>query len=190
MTVDRKQRIIDAATKCFALFGYKATTMDQVAKTANVGKGTIYTFFETKEELFNGIMENIISEMKLIAAKAVNPQKPFFENLQCGLYNVLDFRHKHELTVKLSEEIKAIGTPVALEAMQKVEEAILSFIEHEIQRAIDKKEIKECNPKITAFIMLKLYIALIYDWEKSHPPLDKPTIEKLFQLYLMEGLAP
>ncbi|MFD1909464.1 TetR/AcrR family transcriptional regulator [Paenibacillus rhizoplanae] len=32
----------------FSLFGYKATTMDQVAKIANVGKGTIYTFLRTR----------------------------------------------------------------------------------------------------------------------------------------------
>ena len=44
MAIDRKRSIIEAATKSFSAFGYKATTMDQVAKLANVGKGTIYTF--------------------------------------------------------------------------------------------------------------------------------------------------
>ncbi|MER2090772.1 MAG: helix-turn-helix domain-containing protein, partial [Sporosarcina sp.] len=43
--MDRRQVILEAAAKSFSLFGYKATTMDQVAKIANVGKGTIYTFF-------------------------------------------------------------------------------------------------------------------------------------------------
>lgn len=51
MSVDRKKLILEAATKSFSLFGYKATTMDQVAKIANVGKGTIYTFYKNKEEL-------------------------------------------------------------------------------------------------------------------------------------------
>lgn len=51
--MDRRQEILEAATKSFSLFGYKATTMDQVAKLANVGKGTIYTFFANKEELFH-----------------------------------------------------------------------------------------------------------------------------------------
>ena len=54
--VDRKKLIIEAAAKSFSLYGYKATTMDQVAKLANVGKGTIYTFFKTKEELFDEII--------------------------------------------------------------------------------------------------------------------------------------
>lgn len=49
MAIDRKQSVVDAASKSFALFGYKATTMEQVAKLANVGKGTIYTFLKTKK---------------------------------------------------------------------------------------------------------------------------------------------
>ena len=49
MAIDRKRSIIDAATKSFSAFGYKATTMDQVAKLANVGKGTIYTFSKIKK---------------------------------------------------------------------------------------------------------------------------------------------
>ncbi|MFD2875388.1 TetR/AcrR family transcriptional regulator [Paenibacillus rhizoplanae] len=48
----------------FSLFGYKATTMDQVAKIANVGKGTIYTFFTNKEQLFDEILRDVILEMK------------------------------------------------------------------------------------------------------------------------------
>ncbi|CAM3957057.1 Transcriptional regulator TetR family [Geobacillus stearothermophilus] len=48
MASDRKRQIIEAATQSFAAFGYKATTMEQIAKLANVGKGTIYTFFSVK----------------------------------------------------------------------------------------------------------------------------------------------
>ena len=62
--MDRRQEILEAASKSFSLFGYKATTMDQVAKIANVGKGTIYTFFANKEILFQEIVVKMISEMK------------------------------------------------------------------------------------------------------------------------------
>ena len=36
--MDRRQEILLSATKSFTLFGYKATTIEQVAKIANVGK--------------------------------------------------------------------------------------------------------------------------------------------------------
>lgn len=75
--VDRRKQVIEAAEKSFALFGYKATTMDHVAKIANVAKGTIYTFFTNKEELFDEILRSVILDMKRIAEREVREDRPF-----------------------------------------------------------------------------------------------------------------
>lgn len=189
MAVDRRKQIVEAAAKSFALFGYKATTMDQVARIGNVGKGTIYTFFKNKEELFDEIMSNFIEEFMDIAQKTIQPEQSFFENLHRVLYEMLDYRKKHQLTVQLSHEIGGIGTPAAREAMSRIEDALLSFIETKVKESVDKGELKPCDPKITAFVIFKLYLAFVYDWERTHPPLGKEEILKLFELYLMEGLA-
>jgi AcrR family transcriptional regulator len=189
LTIDRKRAVIEAATKSFASFGYKATTMDQVAKLANVGKGTIYTFFKNKEELFGEIISHLISEMKQAADEAIDPNVPFFENVHRAIYSILEFRKEHQLTIKLVQEEREIGTPEVQEVMRKLDTAIISYIRAELEKAIEKGEIHECDPEITAFIMLRLYIALIFDWEKNHKPLEKEHIAHLFELYLLKGLS-
>ncbi|MBO9128718.1 TetR/AcrR family transcriptional regulator [Bacillus sp. 165] len=189
MTIDRKRSIIEAATKSFALFGYKATTMDQVAKMANVGKGTIYTFFKNKEELFDDIVSNLICEMKLVAENAIDPRLPFFENVHRALYSILEFRKDHQLTIKLFQEEKEVGTPTVQAVLQKIDTEVISFIKEKLEIAIQKGEIQPCDPELTAFVMLRLYIALIFDWEKNRKPLEKEKIAELFQLYLLKGLS-
>lgn len=189
MVMDRKKSIIKGATKSFTLFGYKATTMDQVARISNVGKGTIYTFFENKEELFDEIIFSLIEEMRTVAEESIHPERSFFENLHNSLYRVLDFRKKHELMMKLTEEVKELGTPTAQKAMQRVEEEIIHFLKSKVQRAIDRGEIKNCDPEITAYVMFKLYLSLVFDWEKNHRPLSKEEIAQLFDLYLVHGLV-
>ncbi|MEK3887514.1 TetR/AcrR family transcriptional regulator [Bacillus sp. FSL K6-3431] len=189
MSVDRKQLIINAATKSFSLFGYKATTMDQVAKLANVGKGTIYTFFNNKEELLDEIVTSLIKEMKTAAEDTIQPDLSFHENANRALYRLLEFRKEHQLTIKLFQEEKEIGTPAVMEVMQKVEQAIINYIKGKVIEAMEKGEIKNCNPEITAFIMLKLYISLIFDWEKNHRPLNRQDVASLFEFYLFEGLS-
>ena len=189
MAVDRRRWILDAATKSFSLFGYKATTMDQVAKIANVGKGTIYTFFSTKEDLFDEIMKQVIQEVKAAADRVIRPECSFLENLQNALYEILEFRRNHELLIKLSHEIDDMGTPMAQEGMQKLEAAVLNFLRVKVQEAAERKDIKPCDPELTAFVMLKLYVSFVYDWEKNHPPLEKERIAELFRVYLFEGLA-
>lgn len=189
MTIDRRKLIIDAATKSFSLFGYKATTMDQVAKLANVGKGTIYTFFRNKEELLSEIVTSLIKEMKAAAEATIQDDRSFHENANRALYELLAFRKKHKLTIKLFQEEKELGTAAVMEMMQRVEAAIIHFIKGKVIDAIEKGEIKKCNPKLTAFIMLKLYISLIFDWEKTSDPLSKEEIAKLFEFYLFTGLS-
>ncbi|KAB2330948.1 TetR/AcrR family transcriptional regulator [Bacillus mesophilum] len=189
MSVDRKRLIIEAATKSFSLFGYKATTMDQVAKIANVGKGTIYTFFKNKEELFDEIISTLISEMKREADEAIDPELPFHENVHRALYKILEFRKQHQLTIKLFQEEKEMGTPAVLEVMTRLEAAIIHYVREKVIEAIKKGEIQACDPELTAFIMLKLYVSLIFDWEKGHEPLEKERIAKIFEQYVFKGLS-
>lgn len=189
MTVNRKERILDAAAQSFSLFGYKATTMDQVAKIANVGKGTIYTFFSNKEELFYEIISRLINEMKRVAERALNSQQSFSEKIHHILYNVLEFRKEHQLFIKLTQEMKAIGTPEATEAFARVEAAILNFIKTFIDEGKANNELKPCDSETTAFVILKWYTSIVFDWEQNHQPLEKKQIADLFQLYMMDGLA-
>ena len=52
----RPTEILDAALDCFAERGFAATRMDDVAVRAGVTKGTVYLYFETKEELFAALI--------------------------------------------------------------------------------------------------------------------------------------
>ncbi|GAB2720234.1 TetR/AcrR family transcriptional regulator [Paenibacillus thermoaerophilus] len=186
--MDRKQEILKAAAHSFANYGYKATTVDRVSKIAKVGKGTIYTFFADKEELFGEIVQQVILEMKEIAERAIKPDRTFFENLHDVLLQVLDYRNKHELFIKLNLEIREFGTPAAQAAMNRVEDAIVGFIRKQVEAALERGELKPCDPELTAFVLLKLYVAFVSDWNKKHKPLDNEEIAKWFHLYLAEGL--
>ncbi len=189
MSIDRKKHIVNAANRSFSLFGYKATTMDRVAKMANVGKGTIYTFFTNKEELFDEIVSTLIAEMQLAAEEAIDAQLSFSENTHRALFRILEFRKEHQLTIKLFQEEREIGTPEVMDVLRKLENTIINYISEKIRKAIQKGEIKECNPELTAFIMLKIYIALIFDWEKQNRPFTKEEVSTYFELYLFKGLS-
>lgn len=188
--IDRRKQILKAAAKSFALFGYKATTMDQVAKIANVGKGTIYTFFTNKEELFDEILHEVILEMKHIAERELDHEQTFFDNLFRILDSLLEFRDQHDLLIKLSQEVREFGTVQAKTGNAKVESVISGYIEKELRLAQEKGEIKSCDPKVAAFIMFKIYVALTSDWSHGNDPLSKEEIKQYIELFLVNGLAP
>lgn len=188
--VDRRKQVVDAAAKSFALFGYKATTMDQVARIANVAKGTIYTFFTNKEELFDEILRSIIADMKRISEQEVDENKSFFENVYQSMDALLVYRREHELLIKLFQEVRDFGTPQAKEGLEKIESAILDYLERQISRAVERKEIRSFDPKVISFVLLKLYIALASDWNKVHEPLSEEQIKEFVRIFLAGGLSP
>jgi AcrR family transcriptional regulator len=189
MTTDRRKMIVDAATKSFSLFGYKATTMDQVAKLANVGKGTIYTFFKNKEDLFEEIISTIVKEMIIEAESVIQAGLPFTENVHRALYRLLEFRSQHQLMIKLVQEEKEMGTIAVSEMLEHIEEEIIAYLKKKIEIAISKGAIPAVNTEITSFLLLKMYIALVFDWEKHHEPLSSEKIAEIMKVFLLKGLS-
>ncbi|MFI2857920.1 TetR/AcrR family transcriptional regulator [Paenibacillus sp. JSM ZJ436] len=186
--VDRRQLILDAAAESFARFGYKATTMDQVARIANVGKGTIYTFFANKEELFEEILLSVMLEMKRIAERTIRKDRHFFDNLYDALDALLDFRDEHSLFVKLGQEKRDLGTAKAGYGLSKVENGIVSYIQGVVENAIEQQEIKPCDAQVIAFVMLKLYTSLAGDFNGLREPLAKDAVKQYMMLFMEQGL--
>ncbi|WP_223596295.1 TetR/AcrR family transcriptional regulator [Neobacillus bataviensis] len=189
MALDRRKMIVEAATKSFSLFGYKATTMDQVAKLANVGKGTIYTFFKNKEELFEEIISSLVKEMIAEAEFVIQPDLPFTENVHRALYRLLEFRSQHQLMIKLVQEEKEMGTLAVSEKLQHVENEIIEYLKGKMEAAITKGAIPAANTEITSFLLLKMYIALVSDWERNHDPLSSEQIAEVMKVFLLKELV-
>lgn len=49
---EKMNRVLDAASELFSDKGFHEVKLDEVARRADVGKGTIYTYFSSKDELF------------------------------------------------------------------------------------------------------------------------------------------
>jgi len=54
--VARGERILDAAAELLLRFGYSRVTIDDIAQRAEVGKGTVYLHWHTREELFGAVL--------------------------------------------------------------------------------------------------------------------------------------
>lgn len=166
--MDRRQEILLAATRSFSLFGYKATTMEQIAKIANVGKGTIYTFFENKEVLFQEIVLRMIAEMKQEALNAIQEDASFQDNAHAALMKMLEFRETHQLFAKIIDEEQEWKTQAVKQVIVQVEQAIVSFVKEKIDKYIDKGEIRQVNSELVAYLLLKAYFGFVNDWNVTH----------------------
>jgi TetR/AcrR family transcriptional regulator, repressor of fatR-cypB operon len=58
--VFRRNEIQSAASKLFAVKGFNSTTLEEIAESAEFGKGTIYNYFQNKEEIYFSIIEDVL----------------------------------------------------------------------------------------------------------------------------------
>lgn len=59
-----KEKIITVAEKMFARYGFQKTTVDEIAKAARKAKGSVYYYFDSKEDLFKAVVDREIAILK------------------------------------------------------------------------------------------------------------------------------
>ncbi|HMV66741.1 MAG TPA: TetR/AcrR family transcriptional regulator [Myxococcota bacterium] len=81
---DKQERILAAAAERFARFGFKKTSIDEIARDAGVGKGTVYLVAESKEDLFFQVVHRELRAWVAEGATLVDPRRPADELLVEG----------------------------------------------------------------------------------------------------------
>lgn len=78
----RPDEIIAAALACFTDKGFNATLLDDVAACAGIAKGTLYRYFESKEELFRAVVRaNLVGEISAAEREVATSRLPSEELL-------------------------------------------------------------------------------------------------------------
>ena len=87
-----RSQIISAAIDLLSQRGLDAVTIDQIAAAADVGKGTIYNYFSTKEDIVVAFMADLEARMAPEIARFQPDERPI--DLVLSDYILLHFRLK------------------------------------------------------------------------------------------------
>jgi len=166
---DIKDQIIEVARKIFSQFGFKKTTLEEIAQAAGKGKSSIYYYFDSKEDIFRAVVEKEAQilrneiEKKLNAVKSPKNQlrtyiltrMESFKNL-ANFYNAV----KNEYLARLDfiEKIR-----------KKYDQDEVKAIERILQSGIDNGDFIIKKPEVTAIAiataMKGLEIPVFFDDE-------------------------
>lgn len=71
-SLEKRERILDAAVRVFASHGYYNAKISQVAEMAEVADGTIYIYFKNKDDLLISVFEN---RMEMLSQRLIEELK-------------------------------------------------------------------------------------------------------------------
>ncbi len=103
--LERRSRIMDAAERVFLHTPVMHTTMEQIAQAAEVSKGTLYLYFETKEALYLSIAQRAVDELvrreeRVRQEWAGSTGYAWFEAaLRCYIDYALEFRDRFRVAM-------------------------------------------------------------------------------------------
>lgn len=164
-----KDQIITVARKIFSQFGFKKTTLEEIAQAAGKGKSSIYYYFDSKEDIFRAVVEKEAQILRNEIDKKMNSVKSpknqlrtyiltrmeSFKNL-ANFYNAV----KNEYLARLDfiEKIR-----------KKYDQDEVKAIERILQSGIDNGDFIIKKPEVTAIAiataMKGLEIPVFFDDE-------------------------
>jgi len=183
---ERRQRILEAAGRYFGKNGYHLADLDVVSKEAGVGKGTLYRYFENKEQLFIEVVSyfsekmygDIISDVEKAGDR--NLVKALFEaheryySKHREVYNLV-----HKAVTQMPEKLVSIFHAVHDEKM------------NELRKRLEKGMEKGVFKKMNVQIVLKILDAManmIFLTKESDSKFSVNEIKDTFEKVFNEGI--
>lgn len=151
----KREKILQSAAKIFSLHGYNKAKMDDIAKDAAMGKGTIYLYFQSKKEIYETGIEYFakrrVRKLKKLLKKYENPQKKL--NLLLNLSIRFSQKNKEIFFMNYASLLSpndSIDKKIAYEFFIEY----LKLVEDIISEGIKKRVFRKCDAKVAALTIV------------------------------------
>ena len=184
----KEEQILNAAKKLFTNYGFKKVSMDEIASEAGVTKKTVYTYFSSKEELLKYCIKEELQNMRKIIENVESKKLDFMETVHQVIYNLLKYKKNCKFLKMLFKESEILKNEQLKDNLKIVDKEIQNYIRKQLELAIQNDKIEVQNIDIATFLIYKMYIALMIDWNEDYKKLDEKEIADNILHFLVNGL--
>lgn len=190
----RRQDILDAALRCFSDRGFHATTTGDIAREAGVSQGSLYLYFETKDDIIVALAHERRAGEAMITAMAEKEQDPVrglsaFITAFADLLS--DASPMPERRVAVQGFGEALVNPRIHHSMVEELGAVRANLARLISRARNTGQVRpEVDPDALAQILVSLFQGLVVQIALGQP-LDRQAIGRtVFNMIAETALTP
>ena len=150
MKSDVKEKIVSVAQKTFQRYGFRKTTMDEIAFEARKGKSSLYYYFKSKEEVFQAVVEKEAGLLRSEIILNIDQCKSAVEKLQVYITTRMQgFRNWGNFYVALKDDYLS-NLDFIEKIRTKYDKSEIDSITQIIREGIENKEFKNMNADLTA----------------------------------------
>ncbi|MBL0714975.1 MAG: TetR/AcrR family transcriptional regulator [Desulfosarcina sp.] len=161
-----------AAKKVFSIKGFTKTTMEDIAREAELSPGTLYLYFKNKDELYASlsveILEHLYNKLKRVyIMESQSPQRRI-DHLKQTLLEVYEFDPLilvNLFHLQSSDILKNLSAPM-LSHIRDFSRKTIDIISKIFEEGISGRVFIEKNPKDLSDVMWALFSGIVL-WEES-----------------------
>jgi len=177
----RQDRILDGALNVFKSKGLEGATMDEIANASGFGKGTLYYYFKSKEEVFSAILvegwHNIWESLEPVMAEDNTPRKTFVNVLIKIAENAQERPGLFEFLFNVPKAIKVDDQP-----WKDYQLRLYSVIQGLLEDGVKQGEFPKVNPQLMFKALGGLFMGLVFMGDREEPVTDKEVENLLNEL--------
>jgi TetR/AcrR family transcriptional regulator, cholesterol catabolism regulator len=184
----RRQQVIDTSARAFARGGYHATGIAELCTANELGKGALYHYIGSKEELLAAIHNRVMDEVKQSADRVAAAGGSPVERLTMLGDQLLDVitRYPDHVWVFL-HEFPALTGERATEFRERRREYERA-VEEILRDGIASGDFRDVDPRLTARAWLGMH-NYTYLWLKADGALSAPEVATRFADIFIGGIA-
>ncbi len=165
--LQRRESIINTAGELFYEKGYRATTMDEIARAAELSKGTLYLYFSSKNELYVTVVIEGFNILEERLRRLMASDRDVFEKgkamFMAFVEHCLEHREYFRMTQYIiTEEARRDIPRELLEEVAARTYRLLEYVSGLVQEGIDSSVIREdVNPMVFAVASWRLATGIL-----------------------------
>jgi AcrR family transcriptional regulator len=156
-TGSKRDAILQASWDLIKHYGYNKTTIDDIARRAGVGKGTVYLYFQSKAEIMLSLTdrtnERIVARLEEIASTDAPPQarvRACLLHRVMALYDIVN-RHPH------SEDVIANMMPDVVERLDHYVQRHGEILGRVVREGCEGGTFQAADPVAAGHLLAKLF---------------------------------
>ena len=181
-----RARLLDAAEQAFGSLGFHNASITDITRAADVGQGTFYLYFQSKEDIFRELVRYMGRKLRATISQAIQDISPRMQAERVGLEAFLHFVAQHRNLYRVVQESLFVDEASYRAYYQEFADAYVSAL-NQAQRA---GEIRPGHSEARAWAIMGLghFLGLRYClWDEHGLP---PKLMDGVMDFIAHGMAP
>ncbi|HEX4334459.1 MAG TPA: TetR/AcrR family transcriptional regulator [Polyangiaceae bacterium] len=134
-STERRAAILEAASRVFLRYGFKKTSMDDLARAAGLSRQGLYLHFPTKEALFKAAVSNLVTMLRTGFRGALEQSEGDVEKRLLAAFDTI---HAHTVETASAENLAELfeaATSLVGDEIHGLDDGIVADVAHALSRS-------------------------------------------------------